>query len=233
MKSIFISRDLPDHHPLRHAAQQAGYHLVARSLLQLQRRPFADLPDADWLFFYSLNGVRFFMEGIAENRQESHLIRYKMAALGPATGRAITDLGYEAHFCGTGDPDETARGFQETMHIGDTVAFVQAAHSRESIRQRLPQEVACQTFVVYDNAPDTTAAATLPPCEVLFFTSPLNVTAYLQARPIAPQQPCLAIGETTAAALRAAGAASVTVAPNPQIDLLGEWLQQTLGKMLP
>ena len=78
----------------------------------------------------------------------------------------------------------------------------------------------CIHFPIYDNRP--LAAPPYSDAEVLVFTSPMNAQAYFSKHILAEKQRVVAIGQTTAGALRELGIATVEVAASPDERGLAE-----------
>lgn len=207
-KRIFISRNLTVESPF-YALLNKKASIEAQSLINFEAVPIPPIPISDWLFFYSKKGLDF---GWPHLHPLNPLP--KIAVLGAASAEYLEQqFGQVADFVGTGAPAPTAKAFLEIAN-GQRVCFVQAQNSRQSIAQLLGTQIQAQTLVVYNNRPKTTLD--IPPCDILVFTSPLNVQAYYQQYSIQKQQKVIAIGQTTANALTALGLTTYSVAPVPQ-----------------
>ena len=206
---VFISRELALNSIFLQKLRAASYEVLGESLVAFREVPFTLPLETDWVFFYSKKAVQFFLNnaqvvGYLKNRQK--------AVLGPGTAAALSKRGYNADFVGTGEPETTAEAFGQ-LATGKRVLFPRAAHSRRSVQQLLEGQMIAQDLVVYHNEPRTDF--TLPVCEYLVFTSPLNVQAYMAKYAIAAGQKIVAIGGTTAAALRESGITEWRVADSP------------------
>ena len=98
--------------------------------------------------------------------------------------------------------------------------FPAARHSRQSVLALLSERFRCTHFEVYNNL-----LVVDPPysdAEVLVFTSPMNAQAYFSKHILAEKQRVVAIGQTTAGALRELGIATVEVAASPDERGLAE-----------
>ncbi len=167
--------------------------------------------------------------------------RVKWAALGPATARVLAEYVGTVDFVGTGEPVSTAEKFNPTsgpsptgrgaltpgismemdarggaspLAVGEepgvgSILFPAARHSRQSVMSLLAGKFHCIHLEIYDNRPVDDPSHV--DAEVLVFTSPLNAQAYLARHKPAESQRVVAIGETTARALREAGIAEVSV----------------------
>ncbi len=218
MNRVFITRSLPDDSLFRQLLTAAGWEVAGFSLIRFRPAPFAHVPAADWLFFYSKKAVQFFFAGLLESgRSLSPAAR--LAALGPGTAAAIKAQGREVAFTGDGDPDHAADAFLPLARR-QRVLFPRAANSRRSVQKRLAGHVESIELIVYRNEARTDRPP--PPAEVLVFTSPLNAQAFFAIKPPGPDQRIIAIGRTTAAALQELGAREVAIAEAPNETALAQ-----------
>ncbi len=212
--TVFISRSLSATSEFRHLLTAQGWQVTGHSLVTLSALPIPALPDADWIFFSSQNAVRFFFQQVNEQGISVPIVQW--AALGAATARELQDYVGAVDFIGSGEPISTAIAFQMMATAASTeitVFFPGARHSQHSVQRLLADVVQGIHLEVYDNCP--VADPVLRSEGVLVFTSPLNAEAYLGCHQLQLQQCVVAIGETTAAALRGLGVESVVVAAEP------------------
>ena len=193
---IFISRNLAADSPLRAWALEQGRELLGRSLLRFEPVAFTPPADADWWFFYSSRAVAF---GLAGGDPPAGT---RLAAMGAGTAAALRQRGWEPAFTGVGYPEEVARQFGEVA-AGRRVFFPRARQSRRSVQAALADRVTVLDAVCYDNVADPPPAPIV--AEVYVYTSPLNVAAYLDHWAHAPGARVVAIGPSTAGALRERG----------------------------
>jgi len=203
-KRVFISRELREDSPLR--SLDLRLEIVAESLLEFTPLPFSELPQVDWIFFYSQQGVRHFLD------QWKPAISAKIAAFGPKTGALLTTKGLKVSFAGNGVAKNTTSAFAMLCHH-EKVLFVRAKNSRKSLQDQLKGMCEINDLVVYDNRPRSNF--TIPPCDLLIFTSPLNAQSYYQMYPVDAQQKVVAIGSTTKRALQSLGIQDVDVPDEP------------------
>ena len=206
-KRIFISRNLPVDSIFR-ATLEGLAELEGQSLIHFEAVPIVELPQCDWLFFYSKKGIDFGWNSLLNIRPFP-----KVAVLGQASAEYLAQQqGYQADFVGTGAAEATAQAFLKDA-TGKRVCFVQAQNSRQSVAKQLGHQVQAQTLVVYANTPKT--ALSIPTCDILVFTSPLNAQAYYQQYAPQVRQTVIAIGQTTAKALHQLGISDFKIAPHP------------------
>lgn len=212
LKRIFISRDLTPDSTFQ-ALLEGQAILQAQSLISFEEVPIQQLPVCDWLFFYSKKGLDF---GWASLQQ---LVPFpKVAVLGPASGKHLKHkFGKVADFVGTGEPITTAAAFSKAAK-GQQVCFVRAKNSQQSIAQLLGEQVQATSLVVYTNVAKTSLS--IPFCDILVFTSPLNAQTYYQHYVAKKDQTVIAIGQTTANALDSLGITTVIMASTPHESAL-------------
>ncbi len=202
-KTVFISRKLnPDSYMYK--ALVAKRHIFASgSLVEFSPVPFDNLPITDWVFFSSRNAAYYFF---SQNPTLSP--NAKIAALGGGTAQAIREMGYAVDFIGHHtDTEAVAQQFLAAANNNNTttvsVLFPQAAQSLQNVQKSLENKIIAHNVVVYDNK--ITGNFILPACEIVIFTSPLNVQAYCQKYPLLRTQKLVAIGKTTGKALEKFG----------------------------
>ncbi|MEL7020121.1 MAG: uroporphyrinogen-III synthase [Bacteroidota bacterium] len=207
-RNVFISREVDAQSIFLQKVLAAGARVHGESLLQFTLLPFDNLPIVDWIFFYSKTAVRFFFQTLADRPLPS--CRY--AAIGPRTAAVLSAHVSAVDFVGNGQPSTTAMRFVACAK-GERVLFPRARQSRQSVQKQLQQDIEVVDLVIYDNQIRQDIA--LPRADILVFTSPLNAKAYFQYRPYATGQQLVAIGTTTADALRQLGMSDVHVAATP------------------
>jgi uroporphyrinogen-III synthase len=197
---VFITRSLGECPFFQQQLSALGWEVSGLPLIQLSPLPFEIVPAADWIFFSSGNGVRFFFQNIEEKNIRIPIAKW--AAIGPATATALAEFVDQIDFTGTGDPDTTVEAFKNRVKK-QTVLFLGARNARMDLRNKLNAHTLVRSLDVYDNRPITD-----PPvsnAEVLVFTSPMNAEAYFAVHHPNERQSCVAIGKSTAAALRTFG----------------------------
>lgn len=205
---IFISRELKEDSIFRARLEARGAEVLGQSLIAFTPASFGAVPPGEWIFFYSKKAVRFFFDGLGGPAPAG----MRWAALGRGTATALSARGVTPDFIGTGEPEGVAQVFAREAS-GQQVIFPQARQSRQSIQQLLEGQIKAISLVVYDNQPRQ--AFDIPFCQVLVLTSPLNAEAYFSKYALQESQAVVAIGSTTAAALRRMGIIDVHIADEP------------------
>ena len=199
--------------------EKAGHEVIGLSLVVFTPIAFNHLPQSDWIFFSSKNGVRYFFQNAPKVSPTTSL-----ACLGKGTADGLIEKGFPCKFIGTGVPESTALEFGKIAK-GKKVLFPQARQSRESIQHFLKGSIEVINLAVYDNTIRTTFE--LPYCDLLVFTSPLNVEAFCQQYTFSANQQIISIGETTAKVLKKYTTQAIHVAATPS-----EQAMATLAKKL-
>lgn len=222
--TVFITRDLAPDSVFKTTLTAKGWTVLGESLVALQPKSFTELPSgAQWCFFYSKNGVEFFFKNI-ELQQIIVPSYMRWAAIGEGTAKVLYRYTQKVDFVGFGEPDDTAIAFLKHAK-GQEVVFVQAEKSQQSIEIRLQAEIVKHSLLVYYN--EIKQNFVLPTTDVVVFTSPLNVEAYLKAlNGRKYSQKTVSIGETTARKLDFWGVSGYKIAPQPNELSLAETVLQ-------
>ncbi len=208
MKRVFISRDLEEDSVFLNRLIAKGFEVHGESLVELSPVGFGGFPPVDWIFFYSKNAVLFFFKLLQKDTVEG----VKLAAMGTATAELLASQFKEADFIGDGIPQSTAKAFLKVAS-GQKVLFPRAKKSRQSIQRLLGNQIVVFDRVVYDNKPKT--AMDIPEADCLVFTSPMNAEAYFLEYEWRDFQKVVAIGQTTATALKSFKIKGFTIAETP------------------
>lgn len=159
-----------------------------------------------WLAFTSARGVERFFCLLGRYRLDlRRLGKCKLAAIGPATARALEDRGLYPEVCPAGRTGEAlARALTETVRPGERVLLLRSAQGSPELTNTLREA----GLKVHDLALYTAKALPgpepLPELDVLTFGSAGGVQAFAeQYGPVA--LPAVAIGPVTARALERAG----------------------------
>lgn len=203
---VFISREQPPQATFRQQLEAAGRRVHGESLVELTPVAFDSPPPADWIFFYSPRAVDFFGATAQPTAGQ------RLAAIGPGTAAACRQQGWAVDFTGTGQPADVAAAFGE-LAAGQAVLFPQARQSRRSVERALGARIRAFPLIVYDNLPR--GAVRLPAHDTAVFTSPINARTYFRYYPPRADVSYVAIGPSTAQALRALGLTDFRTATQP------------------
>lgn len=228
MPKIFISRDLNATSPFKKELADLGMEIIGQSLIRFSPTPFPAIPVVDWIFFYSKNGVKFFLEANTNKELLKHKQVVKWAAMGQGTAEALIGYGIQPDFTGNGQPKATAKVFKKVAN-GEKVLFPRAKISKQSIQNLLAKALTIFDLVTYKNEPKPNFH--IPFCDILVFTSPLNATTYFHKYSFNPKQKIVAIGKTTQQTLQKLGLKNIIVADKPSEQALVATVTQALLKI--
>lgn len=209
MKSVFITRNLVVESAFKRILETAGFQVEGQSLINFRAVAFHQIRKTDWIFFYSKKGVQYFFEGLSDQIDFSES---RFACMGKGTKAVLHKQGELTSFEGKGTPKEIAADFLKLAR-NQSVLFPRARNSRQSIQKILGNHIISYDLVVYINEPK--ADCHMSSNDLLVFTSPLNVEAYFHQNKLQPHQKIVAIGETTAKALKKLGYCEATIARQP------------------
>jgi len=185
---IFISRHLKENSAF-HSLIEKGHKIYDQSLIEFIPKTFCLTSSFDWIFFYSPHSVAFFFN------QEAHDSQLKYAVMGTGSADAFRNAaGQEPNFIGNGNAEYAAEYFLDN-HKGSRILFPQTNKSLSQIEKLLGDRIQHERIIIYES--DKRLNFDLPHCEVLIFTSPLNVETYFETRGY-HEEKIFAIGETTA-----------------------------------
>lgn len=216
MKTIFISRKLSSNSVFQERLNNAGFEIHDVSLLRFSAVPFTQLPSSDWIFFYSKNGVKFFFEGLKKQHMPVPQ-QMRWGTIGKGTATKLQKHIDQVDFIGNGNTMQTASAFLRAAR-GLSVLFPQAEKSRRTIQRLLDKNIKHQDLIVYSN--QIKSSVQIPKCDLLVFTSPMNVMAYFKTRVLFDTQQIFAIGRTTAKALVSIGIEDFNIAEEPTEEAL-------------
>ncbi|MEM9547219.1 MAG: uroporphyrinogen-III synthase [Bacteroidota bacterium] len=217
MKRVFISRNLKPSSPIR---KVLGNHtFLDISLIRFGKLDF-EAPQADWIFFYSRNGVRYFFQ---DNNYE--LYPFLWACMNEGTADELSHYVTNISFVGNGTPNEVAQSFKIEINTNQVVCFIRAKNSMDSILKQLGEShhfsIPVYTNDPIDGAPDQSF-------DILIFTSPLNVDAWFKSNPYKNEK-VISIGNTTADHIKESiGITNVIVAEHPSEEAIAKRLKQIL-----
>ncbi|MCB0507533.1 MAG: hydroxymethylbilane synthase [Bacteroidetes bacterium] len=195
--SVFVSSHLEPTNYLRKALEDQQIPLTHQSYISFTPIEFSFPKDANWIFFSSKNGVKYFFDACFDEIKNG---QYKLAAVNHGTAQAIYTLGLNVDFIGQGnDLNLIAQQF-DAMANGKIV-FIQAKNSNRSIQKGIQKNKNTETLVVYENNPVPNIEQRKE--QILIFTSPMNVEAYFSKFQIESFQSVISIGSSTSKKLDA------------------------------
>jgi uroporphyrinogen-III synthase len=184
------------------------------------------------IVFTSANGVRFFLEAY-ERVQGGSPLRSRLAAVGPATARALELHGYESDLIGAeGHAEGLARALVRDGVKGETILLVGPERGSDTLPDGLRaagaiiDAVAFYRTVAAAGAAGVAADVASGSYDGVVFTSPSTLRCLLEAAGEGRERVVLAldrmarvaIGPVTASALEDAMIPAAAVAASPDLD---------------
>lgn len=195
---IFISRDERKNDVFVNCLKSHKYKVFSKTLIDTKIIKIRPFPKTEWIFFSSKNGVKYFFE---QNPQL--LPNVKFGCIGKATSAELRAQGKKADFIGY-STDSKLTGKQFASRIGSKkVLFPQAKGSLRTIQQQFTYKEQIIDLPVYETIKQNEEL--IPDVDILVFTSPSNVEAFLEKNKIKENQKIVAMGDATANALREKG----------------------------
>lgn len=217
MKNVFISRVLQPKSPIKNVI--GNNQLVAKSLIQFSALNF-EIPQADWVFFYSRNGVKYFFEN-----GNYELYPYLWACMSEGTADELSHYITDISFIGKGKPEEVANSYKSAVNPEQVTCFVRAENSLDSIHKRIDQPKDF-SIPVYKNSPINDIPK--QKFDILIFTSPMSADVWFENTEYSNEK-IISIGPTTADhLLNNYGIENVIIAESPSEESIANCLRSLL-----
>lgn len=196
IRSVFISRAAEQVPDLCAYCEENGIRLTARSLIRFEGIPAHPKKSFDIIFFPSIRAATFFLE------HNSIPAGTEVACIGEQTAAKLRQSGINPAFIGehAGDPESVARSFA-TFAAGKQVLIPSSTLSNRTIQQYLGEEQ-IETLTVYSTLPDPVQ---IDGHDLYVFSSPSNLSAFLEVNTIPEGAQLIAWGKTTLRAMEMNG----------------------------
>ncbi len=189
-KSVFISRKLDETSVFKHYLESKSKYIIDEPLIKITQIPFSYTPQTQWIFFSSKNAIKHFF---AQSPSISSNTKY--GVISESSAVYLNTYGKQADFIGQGvDLGLIAKSFRDVLG-NDSVLFPQAMDSLQSIQKYLA--FSNTTYNLYTYKTILRQDIDIPYTDVLVFTSPSNVMAYLNKYSIDSRQLVIAMGQST------------------------------------
>lgn len=212
MSSILITKEDPQK-SFRQPLEKEGHIVQDISFLDFRPITFSSIPEADCIFFYSKRGVHFFFEQLL-SKDISVPSNVLWAALGESTATAVKSYTNQVDFTGSGKPTDTLDQFR-SWFSGQKVLAIRADQSLNRLESLEDESWELVDLVVYSN--EIKESINFDKHDVVVLTSPLNTKAYFQFQKDAANI-IIAIGQTTASAVKQFTNQKVFVSPKPYLS---------------
>jgi len=220
--TIFISKEVDDLDFINFIREKT-LELCAVPMISFKSKVFPIPKEEEYgaVFFTSPRSVLFFLDKVELTSSKF------IGAIGKSTASFIYQQGYSVHFTGiqSGKPKEVAKAFKAA--VGDQkVLFPQSSRSKKSVQKYLDRDQ-CVDLVVYETLLEPKELKDPP--EILVFTSPSNVEAFLKKNSIDKSQKIIAWGDSTALYLEDKGCSSIEILEKSNLEELKVVLEKVLN----
>ena len=197
-RKVFVTRSYAEHDYLPRALSNLGFTVEGKSLIEFKQIRIKELPKTDWVFFSSKHAVRYFF-----NQNPELPATIKFACIGTSTSAELRAFGKRADFIGQ-STDTKLVGKQFSSKIGNAkVLFPIARGSMQSVQWQMVKRENVFNLEVYATLKNSVEVGEEK--EILVFTSPSNVEAFVEKNKILATHKVVAMGESTGKALEKAG----------------------------
>lgn len=184
-----------------------------------------NLSEFQWLIFTSPNGVRTFLERLAQSEQDLRAIKGRIACIGPSTARSLARSGLKADLVPEQYvAEDLLRVLSDQLQPGDRILIPRAQVARDVLPEGL-KALGAEVLVapVYKTVRPDLQTTQLPDEARLLFTSSSTVKNWVELTPDV-RFPCFCIGPITAGTAKESGLEILGVAQEFTIDGLVECL---------
>jgi hydroxymethylbilane synthase len=211
--SIFITRELKADSDFLRILNAHEYQVFGQSLISFKTIPFVEIPKTNWVFFSSTQAVIHFFE-----QQPEIVPSAKFGVIGKGTEMTLKQYGHRADFIGgQADIIETGLRFAHLTN-GQSILFPKAKNSLRSIQKQLGENTHLIDLDVYESI--ALKNTPVPETDLLIFTSPSNVDAFMEGNKVKGQK-VFAIGKSTGQKLASYGVMDYNVPHTPdEISLI-------------
>lgn len=188
-KTLFISKKLSDNSVFREL-EKYDVTIIDEPLIKFTQIPFSYTPQSKWIFFSSKNAIDYFFAQRPEIADDT-----LYGVIGKRSAAHLSTYGKTADFIGEGvDVAQIAKHFREVLK-DDSVLFPQAMDSMRSIQKYIAFSNTLFNLYTYKTA--IREDFEIPYTNIVIFTSPSNVNAYLTKYKIDERQRVIAMGSAT------------------------------------
>ncbi|MBS1651467.1 MAG: hydroxymethylbilane synthase [Bacteroidetes bacterium] len=189
-KKIFITKNNNKNDYFFKALHKLGHAVTGNSLIDFKAIALKEIPKVDWIFFSSKHGVKYFL--IQKPKLPENV---KFACVGSSTSAELRKYGYRADFIGS-STDTKLIGKQFAAKVGaGKVLFPIAKDSMQSIQWQMTKKENVLNMFVYHTIENIVKIDDA--YDVIVFTSPSNVTAFLKKNKIQANTKIVAMGDST------------------------------------
>jgi uroporphyrinogen-III synthase len=195
-KRIFISRPITEVGETLKNFAAIGGELIAESLLKFESVHFQHDGTYEVIFFSSIRSADFFL-----SQHPRIPVSVKYACAGPETAEKLVvnyQISCDFISLSAGNPSESAQLFKTWLGKRQ-VLFPMSVQSLNTYSSVLPIDQKTEIIVYRTNS----IPKPISPCDLYIFSSPSNVTAFLENNELPRSAKCIAWGSSTRKSLEA------------------------------
>lgn len=194
IKKILITGEPDRFNQLNEWCLTHDFQPVFQPFIRINPVPDLTIPETDWIFFSSPKGALAYLNHYPIRAK-------KIAALGAGTARTLASFNLTTQFIGQPDDEPATVGekFEKELTTNETVFFPISQLSKKNVIKALTN-ARYQTLITYKT--EALALKLSSAFDLILFTSPSNVENYLIKNRVEKNTVLMAMGETTAAAIR-------------------------------
>lgn len=204
-KTVYISRDSKDAVAFGNQLAGTGIKIISEAPICFEGISSNYVPFTDWIFFSSKTAVHYFF-----SQEIPYSAITKFATIGSSTAQALKEFSIQPSFIGNDTSTKiTAQDFLIVCR-GTSVLFPGAKNGMRSVQLEIGNHAIMHDIAVYE-----TIEKEISPniqADIHVFTSPSTVASFIKQNKN-PIHRAVAIGETTAAALKLSGIKEIYTAP--------------------
>lgn len=193
INSLLITKDLKEITLLEAYCKKKNIHLLAQSFISLKAIKTNSKIETEVIFFGSKNAFDFYLN------QYNHDKNIQISCIGESTKKYIELKGFEVNFYGkeAGKPEEVSKDLNVWLK-GRSICFVESTQSKKTIQKHIESKLK-KSLILYETS--FKPIRLKEDFEILVFTSPSNVEAFLMKNKINDHTKIIAWGKTTESAL--------------------------------
>lgn len=194
-KSVLITAEVERFSTLKKILDSWNYnsHFVKLIQTDLSKNAPKELPLFDWVFFPSREAVRFFLENY-----QNQINDFQIAALGEGTAHALKEQGIQVSYVGeSNDLIKVANSFASLLEKKCKLLYPHSRESKKTLQDALKSTEKVELVPLELYTTKTKSEMNIPETEIVFFTSPSNVSGWIDNGGKPDQVIGIAMGYTT------------------------------------
>lgn len=152
-----------------------------------------ELPEFDWVFFPSREAVRYFFQLYPRQLKNSQI-----AALGEGTANSLRELGVQVSYVGeSNNLKEVANLFELHLEKNAKILYPHSRESKNTLQNAWIASDKVELLPIELYLTNINSGISVPETDIVFFTSPSNVTGWINNGGNPNQVIAIAMGNTT------------------------------------